>query len=257
MYKNIYRSSIKNTSCIIEARMTSRRLPGKVLKTVMGRPLLYYLIQRVKKSRFIDKIIIATTKNSEDNEIVEFAKKYKIRVFRGSEYDVMGRVIGAAKKYKVENIVEITSDCPLVDSNLIDMFILNFKHNNVDYLHNAGVRSYPDGMDINIFNLKSIKKAYKLTKSKVDREHITFFFRKNKNKFKQINLISSVNLYWPQLGLTIDQKEDYILIKKILEHFGKKNIHFQCKDIIKLLKKNKSWSKINQKVKRIGSLMTF
>ena len=256
MYKNIYKSSIKKTSCIIEARMTSSRLPGKVLKKVMGKPLLYYLVKRVKKSNFIDKIILATTKNNEDDVLEKFAKQYKLGIFRGSEYDVMGRVIGAAKKYKVENIVEITSDCPLIDSKLIDMFILNFFTNDVQYLHNAGLRSYPDGMDINIFKLNALEKAYKLTKSKIDREHVTFFFRRNKKIFSQINIVSDENLYWPELGLTIDQKEDYVLIKKIIEFFGKKNIYFECKDIISLLKKKKKWLKINKKVKRIGSLMT-
>mgnify|MGYP001319367422 CR=1 FL=1 len=256
MYKNIYKSSIKNTSCIIEARMTSSRLPGKVLKKVMGKPLLYYLVKRVKKSNLINKIIIATTKNNEDNVLEKFARQYKLGIFRGSEHDVMGRVIGAAKKYKVKNVVEITSDCPLIDSKLIDMFILNFFTNNVQYLHNAGLRSYPDGMDINIFKLNALEKAYKLTNSKIDREHVTYFFRRNKKIFSQINIVSDENLYWPELGLTIDQKEDYVLIKKIIEFFGKKNIYFECKDIISLLKKKKEWSKINKKVKRIGSLMT-
>tara|TARA_Y100000590_G_C15725769_1_gene1015219 strand:- start:1793 stop:2506 length:714 start_codon:yes stop_codon:yes gene_type:complete len=236
--------------------MTSSRLPGKVLKKVMGKPLLYYLVKRVKKSNLINKIIIATTKNNEDNVLEKFARQYKLGIFRGSEHDVMGRVIGAAKKYKVKNVVEITSDCPLIDSKLIDMFILNFFTNNVQYLHNAGLRSYPDGMDINIFKLNALEKAYKLTNSKIDREHVTYFFRRNKKIFSQINIVSDENLYWPELGLTIDQKEDYVLIKKIIEFFGKKNIYFECKDIISLLKKKKEWSKINKKVKRIGSLMT-
>ena len=256
MYKNIYKTKIKSTSCIIEARITSSRLPGKVLMKVMGKPLLYYLIKRIQKSKFINKIIIATTTNASDDILVNFAKKYNLGIYRGPEFDVMKRVIGAAKKYKVQNIVEITSDCPLIDSKIIDMFILNFFKNKVDYIHNAGVRSYPDGMDVNIFKLKSLVKAYNLTKSKKDREHVTFFFRKNKNLFKQINIISDENLYWPELGLTLDQSEDYILINKIYEFFGKKNIYFDCKDIVDLLKKRKSWVKINSKVKRIGSLMT-
>ena len=256
MYKNIYKTKIKNTSCIIEARMTSSRLPGKVLMKVMGKPLLYYLIKRIQKSKFVNKVIIATTKNASDDILVSFAKKYNIGFYRGSEFDVMKRVIGAAKKYKVQNVVEITSDCPLIDSKIIDMFIINFFKNNVEYIHNAGVRSYPDGMDVNVFKLNSLIKAYNLTKSKKDREHVTYFFRKNKKIFKQINIISDENLYWPELGLTIDQKEDYVLIKKIYEYFGKKNIYFSCEDIINLLKKKKSWPKINSKVKRIGSLMT-
>lgn len=256
MYKNIYKSSIKNIGCIIEARMTSTRLPGKVLKKVMGKPLLYYLVKRIQKSKFLKKIIIATTLNKEDDQLVEFAKRHKIGFFRGSEYDVMGRVIGAAKKYNISTIVEITSDCPLIDYKLVDNFIANFEYNSVDYLHNAGVRSYPDGMDINIFKLKSLIKAYKLTNSKLDREHVTYFFRKNKKIFSQINLVSDENLYWPELGLTIDQEEDFQLIKKIIQFFGKKNIYFECKDIVSLLKKKKKWSEINKKVKRIGSLMT-
>ena len=238
-------------AAIIEARMTSKRLPGKILYKVGGKSFLWYLVKRLKKVKEIDKIILATTVNKSDDILVQFAKKNNISYFRGSELNVKKRVLDAAKKYKVENIVGITSDCPIIDINLISQVINTFKYNKVEFVSNCDHRSYPDGMDVAVYRRKCLEKSYKLTRSNYYREHVTLFIKHNKKIFNQINIVSPENVYWPSLGLTLDEYDDYVLLKKIIEYFKKKkNFYFKCDEVIELLKKKKKWLKINTNVKR-------
>jgi spore coat polysaccharide biosynthesis protein SpsF len=236
---------------IIEARMSSSRLPGKVLLPVAKKPMLLHLVERLRKIKKIDKIIIATTTNQKDLEIVKFCKKFKIDFFRGSENDVMGRVISAAKKFKIDLITELTGDCPIIDHKLIDQCIELFLNNKVDYVTNCKVRSYPDGMDTQVYKLNTLIKSSKMTKNKLDREHVTLHIRNHPNIFKTINLMPDSSLYWPDLGLTLDEHNDYVLLKKIIEHFyRKKKKFFSCEEVINFLKSNKKIRNINKIVKR-------
>ena len=242
-----------NIIATIEARMSSSRLPGKVLMEAAGVPMLYHLIKRLSKARFIDDLIIATTNNSKDDQIVEFAKKHNINFFRGSEDDVMGRVIGAAEYMNAEVVVEITGDCPIIDPSIVDQIIFTFLNNDVDYVSNVEFRSFPDGMDVQVFKLETLKKSANLTNDKKDREHVTLHIRKNPQLFSRINFVSPTELFWPNLGLTLDEYKDYILIKKIIEDFDKKKIeYFSCYEVVDYLKKNTSLTKINEKVLRKG-----
>ena len=238
-------------AAIIEARMTSKRLPGKILYKAGGKSFLWHLIKRLKKVKEIDKIILATTTNKDDDILVQFAKKNKIFYFRGSELNVKKRVLEAAKKNNVENIVGITSDCPIVDINLISQVINTFSFNKVEFVSNCDHRSFPDGMDVAVYKRKSLEKSYRLTSSNYYREHVTLFIKHNKKLFKQINIVAPENVYWPSLGLTLDEYDDYVLLKKIIEYFKKKNnFYFNCDEVVRLLKRKKQWLKINSKVKR-------
>ncbi len=236
---------------IIEARMSSSRLPGKVLMTAANKPFLLHLVERLKRVKKIDKIIIATTKNKKDEEIIKFCKKNNISFFRGSEYNVMQRVILAAKKYKLDLITEVTGDCPIIDYRIIDQCLEIFLSNKVDYVTNCHIRSYPDGMDVQVYKLKTLIKSSKMTRNKLDQEHVTLHIRKNPSIFKTINLMPNREIYWPELGLTLDEHKDYILLKKIIEHFyKKKNKLFSCEDVINFLRLNKKLRNINRIVKR-------
>jgi len=231
--------------------MTSTRLPGKILYKAGGKSFLWYLVQRLRKIDDIEKIIIATTTNKTDDVLIKFAKKNNVSYFRGSELNVKKRVLDAAKKFKVKNIVGITSDCPIIDHNLIIQVIDTFKFNKVEFVSNSDFRSFPDGMDVDVYKRKALEKSYVSTKSKFYREHVTQYLKHNKKKFKQINIVAPKNLNWPSLGLTLDVYNDYVLLKKIIEHFKKKkNIFFGCHEVIELLQKKKKWLKINSKVKR-------
>ena len=152
----------------IEARMTSSRLPGKVLMEINGKPTLHYLVQRLKAVESIDEIVLATTTNDTDDVLIEFAKLEGIKYFRGSEDDVMGRVLGAAKSVDADVIVEICGDCPLIDSNLIDQLVETFKINDADYVCNNLERTYPIGMDTQVFFTSALEKSEELTNNPLD-----------------------------------------------------------------------------------------
>ena len=235
-------------SIIIEARLGSKRLPNKIIYRIKKYLFLEYLIKRLKQSKTINEIIIATTNLPQDNKIVQIAKKNKIKFYRGSENNVLKRVIDTAKHFKCKTIARVTSDCPIIDFTIVDQAVQMFKFNKCDYLSNAWIRGYPDGMDIEIFDLKTLIKSYKLAKTKRSREWVTWSIRKNPKIFSHINLIPPQELYWPELCLTLDEYDDYLLLKKIILYY-KENINFTCQDVIKLLKK-KEWQKINKHVVR-------
>ena len=234
----------------IEARMNSSRLPGKVLLPVQERPILGILIERLRKVKLINEIVVATTSSKSDDIIVDFCKENNVKVFRGSEEDVMGRVIGAAESVLGDVIVEITGDCPLIDPSIVEQFITIFLANKAEYVSNSIVRSYPDGMDVQVFSLEILKKSYKLTNEKLDREHVTLHIRNNPNLFSHLNIIAPPEIYYPELGLTLDEKDDYILISKIFENLYSSDKFFSCHEIVKYLEKNKDLYLINKHVKR-------
>ena len=244
----------KKIGFIIEARMSSKRLPGKVLFKVNKKTILEYLILRLKKisTKYFAKIIVATTNNNADSKIFEICKKNKFLYFRGSEKNVLDRVYKAACKNKIDVIVRITSDCPLIDLGIIDQAIKIYLNNKTDMVTNAHVRSYPDGMDVEVFSKKILKKSIKFAKlNQKFQEHVTMALRKNLKSFKILNIIAPTEICYPKLGLTLDEKADFLLIKKIIKYFyRKKELEYSCSDIITLLKKKPELLKINNRVKR-------
>jgi spore coat polysaccharide biosynthesis protein SpsF (cytidylyltransferase family) len=234
---------------IIQARLGSKRLPGKVLKNFKGYSLLSVLISRLQKSKIIKNIIITTTKNNKDTKIVNFCKKNSLKFYRGDEKDVLGRYYKTATKYKVKNIVRITSDCPFIDINILDKMILYFKKNKLDYYANTYPEpsTFPDGMDIEIFKYKTLKISNKFAKNKSEREHVTVFMRHFK-KFKSKRYDQKIDL--SKYRLTIDFLEDFKLFTKIIDHFGKKIIFTSMKDLIKFLSKNKKLINYQKKLIR-------
>lgn len=234
----------------IEARMTSSRFPGKVLMKVLGKPMLYYLVKRLRMVQSLDEIVLATTTNIEDDILATFAIEEGIPCFRGSEEDVMGRVIGAAESVNADIIVEITGDCPLIDPQIIEQIIRIFEMNNVEYVSNVVKRCYPDGMDVQVFSLETLKKSAEITNKRLDREHVTLHIRNNPALFSQIHVISTPDATWPELGLTLDEFADFELISKIIKHFEGDEKIVTCQQIISLLKENPEWVKLNEFVQR-------
>lgn len=241
---------MKKISAIIEARSNSSRLPNKILLKINNKTILEHLIARLKKSHNLNEIIIATTNNKCDDTIEIIAKKNKVKFFRGDEKNVLKRVLDAAKKFKVDIIVRVTSDCPLVDINLVDQYINIFNSNKVDIVGNAKVRSYPDGMDIEVINSKSLLKSYKFATNNYLREHICLTIYKEKKFFKVLNMLAPPNQFFPNLCLTLDEKKDFILIKKIFQYSAKVKKELNCLEIIQLVYKY-NWDRINNKIKRL------
>lgn len=233
----------------IEARITSTRLPGKVLMEIKGKPILQIMVERVKESKFINDIIIATTINKTDDAIVDLAKKIKVGCYRGSEENVLQRVLAAHKEFNSDIIVELTGDCPLIDPLLIDECIEFYLSNKdrYDYVSNCVERSYPDGMDTQVFPMKVLEEVAQKTDNPLDKEHVSRYIYAS-GEYRIYTIKAQGDLFWPDLGITLDTREDFELIKSIFEHF--KDNDFTLRDILKLLRQNKEMLNINKNIKR-------
>ena len=234
------------TVVIIQARYSSTRFPGKILYKIGEKTLLEILLLRLKKSKLIDKIIVACSDNKKDNDIINICVKNKFSYFIGSEFNVLDRFYKSALKYKAQNIVRVTSDCPLADPKVLDDLLKLFFKKKVDYASNTNPPSFPDGLDLEVFNFKSLKEAWKNSKKDEEKEHVTPYIINNK-KFKKVNLFSKKN--YSKLRVTLDEKIDLYVLKKIFKSF-KNNYFFSYSNIINLYKKNKMIFKKNIHLKR-------
>jgi len=218
--------------CIIQARMGSTRLPGKVMMTVdKNNPILYYVVSQLRHCKFLDKIVIATTDLKEDDEIIEFAQKLGIDYFRGSSSDVLDRYYQCAIKFSFSNVVRITSDNPLIDPEIVDQVIKKFYSDSYDYVSNTLPRTFPYGTEAEIFTFKALQIAWKETKILYDREHVTPYLYNNPNKFKIKSLVHSKNLSF--LRWTVNHQKDLELVRDIVSKINKKPILMV--DIVNLL----------------------
>ena len=233
---------------IVQARMTSARLPGKVMKIVCGKPLLEHFINRLKRVKYADQIVIATTINDIDNQIVDLCKKLDISYYRGSEEDVLGRYYEAAVEYGGDIIIRITSDCPVIDPEVVDSLI-NFYTSNIekyDYVSNTLKRTYPQGMDSEIISFDILKEAHLNAYDPFDREHVTPFIKSSSPRYSLKNIEYKTNL--SHYRLTVDTSEDLELIKKIFKELYFRNPEFKMEDILTVLKANSEWQSINSHV---------
>lgn len=241
---------------IIEARMTSSRLPGKVMLPAAGRPLLAHLVERMKGSDYADTVVIATTINKQDDPIVNLAADMSVNVYRGSENDVLKRVLDASRSVGADIIVEVTGDCPLNDPRLVDKTIEKYLRNypRYNYVQLGGFwgknRSLPDGFTASVFSTKDLEFVERLAKNPADREHVSLFFYSGGYPFNVSNVLFRGMLCWPELAVTLDTPEDYSLIKMIFESLYPQNPYFSCLDVIKFLRKNSRLLKINKHVER-------
>lgn len=241
------------TVATIEARMTSSRLPGKPMMEVCGYPILGHLVDRLKAVESIDVIVLATTTNHTDEVMADYASSIGIEVFRGDENDVMGRVVNAGKSVDADVIVEITGDCPIIDPEIIEQAIRIYQENTYDYVGNQHVRSYPDGMDVQVFALDTLVKSELMTNEPLDREHVTLHIRNNPQIFSHLNIVAPPEQHWPDLGLTLDEQSDFNLLKVIIENFHDNNPLFSCLDVVRFLRANQQLLDINSEVLRKGN----
>ncbi|APC41167.1 cytidylyltransferase domain-containing protein [Clostridium estertheticum] len=238
--------------CIIQARMGSIRLQGKVLMKICGKSVLEHDIDRLKRVNNIDEIVIATTTLEKDNIIVEEAKRLGITYFRGSEDDVLSRYYYAAKENNADIVVRVTSDCPLIDSEVTEKIIGYFINNrgNYDYVSNTIERTYPRGLDTEVFSFISLKRAFNEAIIQRDREHVTPYIWDNDKNFRLAqykNIINYSNLRW-----TLDTEEDFKLINTIFKYLHcKKENNFNMYDILDLYRIHPELKDINIYIKQI------
>lgn len=232
---------------IIQARLGSSRLPGKVLRNVGDKPLIEFLISRLRRSLKIEKIVIATTTSELDNKLVNFLLGLSVPIFRGSEHDVLDRYYRAALEHKADIVVRITADDPLKCPNMIDQMIQTFIETvGMEYLTNSTPPSYPEGADIEIFTFKALKRAWEKTQLSSDREHVTPYFY-NSGEFVCSSKVSPRDLSaW---RWTVDYEQDLKFMNTLFE--VQSNLEqLNYKDIVTLLEENPEVMKINQDIIR-------
>ena len=246
----------KRITAIIQARMSSSRLPGKVLLTIEKKPILYYVIKQARASKLINDIIIATTTSPKDDVIVNYCKKNHIRYFRGSGNDVLERYYECAKKFKCDPIVRITSDCPLIDPNVIDKAIRRFLKNSYDYVSNNIDKkgniwqnsecNYPHGMTVEISSFRALEKAWKEAKKPSEREHVFPYVQFNPTLFVISNVKNKTNLSY--LRCTVDRIEDLKFVREVYKRISKHKKFVRINDILNVVKEKPNLIYINQNI---------
>lgn len=235
----------------IEARINSSRLPGKTMMKIVEKPMLELMIERVKNSKMLDEIIIATADTPENHLIEDLANKMKVKCFRGNEEDVLDRVLKAAKKYKADVIVELWGDSPLIDSCLIDNLVNYYLKNDFDCVGTTlpnFEKTFPIGISALIFSTKILEEVDQTTNNPIDRENVSNYIYEHTEKYKIGSLPCPQELNFPNVRLTIDEENDFQLVKKLFEYFYRTNPNFSIAQIIQFLKNNPELVKINQNV---------
>jgi spore coat polysaccharide biosynthesis protein SpsF len=238
---------------ILQARIGSTRLPGKVLREVNGMPLLKYQCDRLLQSKKINKLIIATSIDKLDNQIEKFAKQNQISCYRGSLNNVLERYYLCAKEFKLNyhksklNIIRITGDCPIIDSALVDEVITYFEKNECDYASNTISPTFPDGMDVEVFDFNTLEIAYNDSILDSEREHVTPYIKKYP-KFIKLNYASKND--YSNYRFTVDLKSDFELIQLLILALYDNNPYFSYLDAISYMQKNPSLFNINSHIKR-------
>jgi spore coat polysaccharide biosynthesis protein SpsF len=235
-------------AAIIQARRGSTRLPDKVFLELSNKPLLEHVVERLKKADLLQEIIIVTTDLPNDNLIESWANSNKISVFRGSENNVLERYYEAAKKFKVDVIVRITADDPFKDYRLVDEAVSVLIENKLDFVCNNNPVSFPEGLDVEVLTFNALEVSYNNVISDFDKEHVTQYIHKNKDKFNIANIQNDKDLSFYRW--TLDTIEDYQFAQKIYSELYKEGDVFLREEIFDLLEKSPSIMELNSKVNR-------
>jgi len=229
---------------VLQARCSSTRLPGKVLKPILGTPMLLKQVERIKRSKLIDLLLVATSVEPSDDQIAQLCAKHAIDCFRGSLEDVLDRFYQAVERHNPGHVVRITGDCPLIDPEIIDQTIELHLRGQYDYTSNCLERTYPHGLDVEVFTAASLEAAWREAALPYEREHVTPYLKEHPELFKIGSLKNSVDL--SHLRWTVDYESDYVLVKRIYESLYQANPAFTTADILALLDAKPELSLINQ-----------
>lgn len=246
MYKNQH----KHIVATIEARMTSSRLPGKVLLPIAGKPALQMLIERLKRSTYLDGICVATTVNVADDPIATLAEELGVSVFRGSETDVLGRVLGAARSRTADIIVEITGDCPFVDPLLVDRAIEEFFAHDVDYASNTIHSTYANGFDVQVFPTSVLAEVDALTQDPVDRTHVSYYIYMHPEKYTLHNWVAGAESHGPEFRMTLDEDADYRALLKVADALLPVDPNFSAKEVTQYLRTHPEVVALNSNIRQ-------
>lgn len=242
----------KSRIAIIQARMGSRRLSGKVLLPTIDGPMLGHMIHRLGYCNRLDGIVVATTWRDQDDAICAMAAGCGVGYTRGSEDDVLDRVLDSARSCNAEIIVELTGDCPVIDPRIVDDAVTMFEANSHDVVTNAVHRVHPDGMDVVVYALSTLESQAELVTTDYDREHVSTFMLRYPELFPTLHLGAPLELTWPELGLTLDEESDYQLLLRIVDYFYPR-LDYGLADILHMLRHvHPELLDLNRSVKRIA-----
>lgn len=234
---------------IIQARMASTRLPGKVMFDLVGEPMLWRIIERARKAMRMGEVVVATTMNAEDNVIESFCQQRAVPVFRGSAEDVLARYYQTARAFNANTIVRITADCPLIDPCVIDRCVEAFQSGNYDYVSNNTIEdtsTFPRGLEVEVISFTALETAAQDAQLQYQREHVTPYIWENKDDNFFIGpVVSATPEYRRAFRLTVDYPEDFSLMQKIYERFHKGRSIISVPEVLLFLDKNPDWVAIN------------
>jgi spore coat polysaccharide biosynthesis protein SpsF len=240
---------VARTVATIEARMSSSRLPGKVLSEVDGRPMLEHMVERLQYVSELDEIVIATTDKNADDAVAALATRIGTGVWRGSEEDVLARVLDAAKAYDAETIVELTGDCPLVDPKIVSRVIQKYRARQVDYASNVLERTYPIGMDTQVFATSVLDDVARRTADPADREHVSLYIYRHPEIYSICNVSAPPSEARPALRLTLDTPEDLVAIRAIFFALRPSRVDFSLSEIIDFLDAHPDVAAVNASIR--------
>ena len=234
----------RNVVAIIQARMGSTRLPGKVLADIHGHPMLWHVVQRARAAKTLNHIVVATTSDRTDDVIASFCCEQGLSCFRGSEKDVLDRYYHAARECSADAIVRITSDCPLIDPEIIDKTVRAFLKESPDYASNSIVCSFPRGLDVEVMSLTALEVAWREATQGYQRAHVTPYLYENPNRFKILSL--SADEDYSAQRWTVDTPEDLEFVRAVYSRFGDEVFLF--KDVLRLLDREPALAEINRSI---------
>lgn len=235
---------------IIEARYRSSRLPGKVTRPILGVPMLARMIERVSMARTLDEIVVACPVGPEDDVVEEIAFDAGVSCFRGSEHDVLARVVGAAEATRADVIVELTGDCPLHESALIDKVVADYNIGGADFVSNILPYSTPRGTDVRVFSAAALAEIAGRSSDPADREHVSLHFWENPDRYTRRNVATQLPDYAHDLRLTVDTEDDFNLVNAIFEELYPSNPAFTLSEVIQLLHKRPDLRAMNEHVQQ-------
>ncbi len=237
-------TKITRIVAIVQARMGSTRLPGKVLAEIQGHPMLWYVVERTRAAETVNEVVVATTTELADDPIVTFCREHGVACFRGSEQDVLDRYYQAALRYEADAVVRVTADCPLIDPEIIDKTVRAFLREGADYASNCVERTFPRGLDTEIFAFQVLDAAWRDACRPYERAHVTPYIYENPGRFKILSVVGDED--YSAYRWTVDTSEDLVLVRALYARFTGKT--FRWSDGIRILRHEPALAEINRSV---------
>ena len=241
-----------STLAIVQARMSSTRFPGKVLADLQGEPMIIRQVERIRRATTLDQVVVATTTDQTDDELVVILERAEIPCVRGDLDDVLGRFIQVLDHYNPDVVVRLTADCPLTSPSVIDQVVTAFHESNADYLSNTMTPTFPDGLDVEVVKAEVLRKVNAVTQDKPEREHVTLGVYRREDQFEIRNFAQGQDL--SKLRWTVDTPDDFAFVSDVYNELFPINPEFEMNDVLQYLERHPERSRTEQDAVRNAAL---